>query len=498
MHALLAPHRRVLLSRPCARRRWRVPCLLAVASFLTALASALPAIVLLAPPAQAAHDAGGLSAPAAGHAAAAGTRLWAKTYGPAESVSHYADIAVGRDGRVYCAGAVSEQGTADLLVTCYDSSGARLWARRWGKYPIEWGMHVVVAATGAVYVAGAAGDTGGASETVLLKYAPSGALQWTRTYSGPTVSEDRPHALATDSSGNAYVLATGMDAIGTHRGAVILKYSAAGDLRWERRLEPDPTAPSGTHIIPADLALDGARDVYVAVNSLYPPDDVLGSLVKLSGKNGAELAQSGGLIVVGTKSRYTSLTVRGSAVVTGGWYHPWDAPSPSMARMLVERHDLDLTLRWVVADSGATDQIDYCADVTVDAAGNAYAAGTSYGQGATGPVPRATLLGVSPLGHLAWKQTFVPGLKEESVGALVAVSGSDVYLAGTSTGDAEKDDFLVAAYSTAGAPAWTAAWKGKGHGYDAPTAMVAVRGSLYVAGYSGGSPQQAVLIRYAR
>lgn len=138
------------------------------------------------------------------------------------------------------------------------------------------------------------------------------------------------------------------------------------------------------------------------------------------------------------------------------------------------------------------------ADVAVDAAGNAYAAGTTYDHGATGPVARATLLGVSPLGHLAWKQTFVPGLKEESLGALVAVSGGDVYIAGTSGGDAEKDDFLVAGYSTAGAPEWTGAWKGKGHGYNAPTAMVAVRGSLYVAGYSGGSAQQALLIRFAR
>lgn len=462
------------------------------------IVAAAAALALFAPPAQAARDAGGLAAQAGGHAASPGTRLWVKTYGPAGSASHYADIAVGRDGRVYCAGAVSTLGSADLLVTCYDSSGARHWAHRWSRYPIEWGMHVAVAATGAVYVAGTVSDNPGAGEIVLLKYSPGGELRWSRTYTGPSVGEDEPHALVTDSSGNAYVLGSGRDAIGTHGAAVVLKYSAAGELRWERRLEPDPTTPAGTHILPADLALDGARDVYVAVNTTSPPNDVLGSLVKLSGKNGAELARSGGLVIVGTKSRYHSLAVRGSAVVTGGWYHPWDATSPSTARMLVERHDLDLSLRWVVADGGTTDQIDSCADVAVDAAGNAFAAGTSYAQGATGPATRATLLAVSPLGHLAWKQTFVPGLKEESLGGLVAVSGSDVYLAGSSTGDAEMADFLVAGYSTAGAPEWTGAWKGKGHGYDVPTAMVAARGSLYVAGYSGGSAQQAVLIRYAR
>lgn len=56
----------------------------------------------------------------------------------------------------------------------------------------------------------------------------------------------------------------------------------------------------------------------------------------------------------------------------------------------------------------------------------------------------------------------------------------------------------MAGYSTAGAPEWTGACKGKGHGHDAPTAMAAVGVSLYVDGYSGGDRQLAVLIEHAR
>lgn len=184
--------------------------------------------------------------------AASGVRQWTRQLGSAASDSANA-VAVDGAGNIYLAGSTlgvlpglgnSSAGGEDLILLKFDSSGALLWSRQFGSVGSDVARGVAVDSGGNVYLAGSTlgGLEGnlnfGGEDLFLIKYAASGARQWTRQL-GSNAS-DRAFGVAVGSSGDIFVAGSTLGALPGNANAggsdnFLIAYGADGIRRWIRQ-----------------------------------------------------------------------------------------------------------------------------------------------------------------------------------------------------------------------------------------------------------------------
>jgi len=143
-----------------------------------------------------------------------GTHQWTKLLGStSDDVGN--EIEMDSSGNLYITGYTegildggTTSGERDLLITKYDSSGNKSWAKQVGNTRSE-GRSIAVDSSGNAYVAGYTyGDFDGNSniggaDIVVVKYDTSGTKQWAYQYG--TSSDDFGEGIVVDSAGNLYV-----------------------------------------------------------------------------------------------------------------------------------------------------------------------------------------------------------------------------------------------------------------------------------------------------
>ena len=202
------------------------------------------------------------------YAAADGALLWEQRYiGLGDWWSDEAAIAVIVDsgGNVVVTGSSSY----DYYTAKYAAAdGALLWERPYNGPASSFDMAIALAVDGSgnVVVTGLSfsGNGSNYSDYYTAKYAAAdGALIWERRYDGPANTEDRPWAVAVDSSGNVVVT-------GYSEGAYTAKYAAAdGALLWEKRYSGYARAvavdSSGNVVLAgSSFGIDSHEDFYTA------------------------------------------------------------------------------------------------------------------------------------------------------------------------------------------------------------------------------------------
>jgi uncharacterized delta-60 repeat protein len=167
-----------------------------------------------------------------------GSLVWQQKWGASGSDRAEA-IAVGSDGSVYVVGSTTSFADAmtsgHLFVLKLNPDGTLAWQ----KIAPGSGQGIAIGPDGSIYAAGVNVRPGGLFEfdTMLLKLTPAGELVWQRAYSALEIVDARGGvAIALD--GSVYVAGTGQDV--TRAGdavndGILLKFSAEGDLLWDRR-----------------------------------------------------------------------------------------------------------------------------------------------------------------------------------------------------------------------------------------------------------------------
>jgi hypothetical protein len=161
-------------------------------------------------------------------------------------------------------------GSFDVFVLKYDSSGIPLWVRRMGGTGNDFGKSVITDSSGNIIAAGSYGSSpfnifaadgttvsftltnSGSEDSFVVKYDSSGTPLWARRLSG--TSTDRAHSVSVDSSGNVivvgfYAASTTLsifDANGTTvsftlsssggSDSFVVKYDPNGTPLWARRM----------------------------------------------------------------------------------------------------------------------------------------------------------------------------------------------------------------------------------------------------------------------
>ncbi|MBI1746683.1 MAG: SBBP repeat-containing protein [Acidobacteria bacterium] len=141
--------------------------------------------------------------------------------------------------------------------------------------------------------------------------------------------------------------------------------------------------------------------------------------------------------------------------------------------------------QWIARYNGSGNGTDYATALAVDADGNVYVTGYSYGVG-TGS-DYATVK-YDAAGNQLWVARYNgPGNSWDWASALAVDANGNVYVTGWSLGVGTENDYATVKYDAAGNQLWVARYHGPGNSGDGASALaVDAEGNVYVTGGSVG------------
>ena len=321
-----------------------------------------------------------------------GTKEWTEQLGSASS--DYANgVATDSSGNVYVAGVTyggldgNSKGNSDLFVVKYNSSGTKEWTKQYGTDRYDEARGVATDSSGNVYVVGGTkGNLNGISnsgrtDAFVIKFNSSGTKQWTKKLG--TWQNDLANGVATDSSGNFYVTGfTYQDMDGNtsagNADLFVVKYNSSGTKQWTKQLG------TSKHDRARGVATDSSGNVYVT-------GDTYGGL------DGNTNAGYNDLFVVKynssgtkqwTKQMGTSSTdlangiatdSSGNIYVTGGTYGGLDGnTNAGNSDLFVVKYNSSGTKQWTKQLGSSSRDYDY--GVATDSSRNVYVSGDTYGR----------------------------------------------------------------------------------------------------------------------
>jgi len=367
-----------------------------------------------------------------------GNQIWLRKYGETlGSVGNGVAIAVDRNGNLIVVGQISLAGNRNILVLKYSRDGVLRWDHIFDGVAggDDGATDVVVDGSGGVYLAAASTGLSSGLDYLVIKYNAAGAYRWESRYVGPGV-DDAPWAIVIDGERNTYVTGGSAGAAGDS-DIVTVKMDAAGTRLWARRWD------GGAHLD------DYAVDLAVAAGGVYVDG------VSTSGTSSEDVALL----------RYAPSGVR-------SWARIWDGPD----------HSVDTAPR-----------------LAVDAEGNAWTAGAT--ENAAGH-RQALLIKWDAAGGVLWAQRDAGGTVLQSAFYDLTIDAhGTAWCAGSQQPVTGSGDLLVGKYSSGGKQLWMRTWDGHAHDYDGAHALcLSGTSSLYVGGGTSvpGAGVDPLLIKYRR
>ncbi len=387
-------------------------------------------------------------------------------------------------GNVYVAASVNDgAGGDDFLTVKYDANGNVLWANRYNGpgNASDVPAALAVDSAGNVYVTGAStGATGAGLDYATVKYTAIGAQAWVARYNGVGSGDDEPVALVVDGAGGVYV--TGSARGTTNTDYATVKYDPTGALVWARTFNGTSNADDYA----ASLTLD-PTETYVLVTGTSPttsngPDmatlrytTTLGTQNWVARYNGPA-GSAGADIAVSVKTDGAgNVYVAGSSDASG-------KPSD----FVLVKYTLAGAQLWASRYNGTGDGYDVASALSVDASGNAVIAGTSRGllSGTSATGDDWALVKYDANGAAVWTTRFDSAAHGNDKLRALATDANGNLLAGGDT-DAKGPGFLnglVAKFAGAnGSVVWSRTYDGPGASADGILALAADGGGNAIA-----------------
>lgn len=305
---------------------------------------------------------------------------------------------------------------------------------------------------------------------------------WAQRYNGTADSTDNAAAMTVDASGNIYVTGLTLSAGGAHYDIVTIKYNADGNILWLQKYN----GPADSTDYPGALVVDPSGNVYVAGSS-YGIGSKSDFVVLKYNSSGVQqwVQRYNGPANDGDNSYGLAVDASGNVYVTGSSYG-----GASSYDYYTIKYNSAGVQQWAQRYNGTGNSFDSPSSIAVDNSGNVYIAGYSTGVG-TGY--DYLTIKYNSAGVQQWEQRYNgTGNSTDNVFSLKIDGSANVYITGFSGGSGSGNDYLTIKYNTAGVQQWLQRYNGTGNGSDIARGLVVDdSGNVYISGYTTGSTSGA-------
>lgn len=412
-----------------------------------------------------------------------GVQKWVKRYnGPGDlnkgGIDEANAIAVDNDGNVHVTGGVTRNNTGiDYTTYKYDNNGDRIWKKTYNGPGIGPDMATAIAldASGNVYVTGRSVGSGTGDDFATVKYSKDGDTKWVKRYNGPGNGRDRSSAIAVDNAGNVYVtgVSVGSDEFGDY---ATIKYDTDGNTKWVKRYN----GPGNDLDVASAIAVDNAGNVYITGRSFGSSSFTDYTTIKYDA-NGNELwvARYNGPANGYDHANALALDALGNVYVTGGSQN-----FNFFEDYATIKYNAAGVQQWAARYNGPADRFDIASAIAVHNDDNVYITGQSEDFG--GNSDYATIK-YNATGVQQWLARYNgPGNLFDFATSLALDAAGNVYVTGGSWGSGTFDDYATIKYNATGVQQWVARYDAAS-GSDTPLDIALDgNGNVYVTGRSHG------------
>jgi uncharacterized delta-60 repeat protein len=353
------------------------------------------------------------------------------------------------------------------------------FGRTWGGPNLDRATGIAIAPDGSVYVGGYTGSFGTGAEfgdwdVFLLKYDAAGALLWQRTWGAGRIQEflradDYALDIALGPDGSVHLCGIYSD-----QGALALKLDANGNLIWSTSWETSTGFGFAQSIA---VASDGSVYIAGGINGLGAGfSDML--VLKLSADGALVWQQTWGG-PINELGRDIAVGPDGNVYVAG------EANSFFANDAVLLKYAPDGTLIWQRDWHEGTIQDLTCGEgVAVGGDGSVFLTGFA---SAIGVGQHIFVVKFTADGAVVWERTS-GGQAESGLDIAVAPSGN-IYVTGSTLGDVDTADVLVAEFLPDGKIRNSVTWGGPGND-NGEAIAVGPDGGVYVAGIAQEPPYE--------
>jgi uncharacterized delta-60 repeat protein len=343
---------------------------------------------------------------------------------------------------------------------------------------------------GNVYSAGKVFNTGSGMDIFTVKYSSSGSILWERTYNGPGNANDIAHSIAVDKKGNVYVGGESKG-LNTERDYVLLKFNSQGDEQWVKRYN----GVTGSVDIISKVLIDQTGNP-VVTGSSYELATVSDIVTIKYDPDGNELWRShfNGPANGNDFANDMKIDAFGNIYVCGSSFG-----GVGINDFILIKYNINGVEIWNRTYNGPVNGNDNFTSLAIDILGNVVITGSSVGSGTA--IDFATVK-YSPLGDSLWTRRYngPANSSHDEPKAIAMDEEGNVIITGTSVGSSTSYDYLTVKYSSDGQELWARRYHGLSSlAFDEPRSIVVDNsGNSYIAGFSQGpaATDDMAIIKY--
>lgn len=412
----------------------------------------------------------------------AGNILWTNTF---DGADHGADkiffLRTDAAGNVYVTGESDGGGINqnDIVTQKYTSTGTLLWSATYNSIynQDDSPLDMDVDNAGNVFVVGrsdrdssnlAVNDDG-----ITLKYDSNGVLVFEARVNGTANATDRSSSVKSDNTGGCYV--AGRTALAANDDAFLIRYSSTGSLVWQTNYDRGVLNNERAEA----LAVDAAGDILVTGRATNLNDDVF--LNKYS-PNGTLIYNRIYNNIENDRVYFMRLDPIGNIYLLGQT-DMLSGTGTNYDYMLLKYNPAGI-FQWSRTYGSPINNDEDPSGIAIDASGAVYVTGKS-DVSTSATVNDFLTLKYDSSGTLQWSYSFSgTAAISDDIPEAIAVSGSNIYVAGGSANLVTQKDAAVFCLNPSGVQQWIQQFNGLGDFTDKVQAMtVDSKNNLYVTGY---------------
>ena len=307
------------------------------------------------------------------------------------------------------------------------------------------------------------------------------------SYNGPGNQIDKCTGIVQDNLGRVYATGVSWGTSSTKEDYATIKFGEDGDFLWVARYD----GPGHNLDYASAITVDNAGNVYVTgwsrSGSAFGTEDYLTIKYNTNGQMIWSKRYDGAVTndcYYYDYARAIVVDATGNVYVTG---QSWGNDNLKDDYLTI-KYNSSGVLQWAKRYNGPSCKEDIAYSLALDAAGNVYVTGTSY---QTNKGYDMLTVKYSSSGSQVWAIRYDgPGSKDDIAQKIKVDMNGNVYITGSSHGgNTSKVDYATIKYNTSGQQQWLKRFNGEANDTDVATSMdLDVYNNVYVTGYSKSPP----------